>query len=333
MTDNTTETGISTNPFIAALTDFGVTSFHSTNVASLFMMRDKDAEALVSASRGAGSTRANYSRMNLLPAPYNAEARAVAACVTSARTLFVAMTLPFQKVGDGARGDRLVSVKNQFDAEYIGGMRQYKAQLAEAREELGRMLPYRIDQIDKDPDVLGAPGFVQAAWYPTSEDIEKINFAVTPPRPIAHPQQCTFMPVSEAMGLAYARNYEAELIDQFKFGQQDVAKTTIENVRRLADSYRNYAEYHDGSQEGRAPRVVASTLSNLQHSVRIMRQYAVDGTEEGRALVEIAGRIEKELAPPERTIEDVKSSPALARALSQKATTIMAEVEELDVLF
>lgn len=296
-----------------------------------FSKSDKEARHDLAHSRGADEQSFRVTKL-LLPTGYDAELRAVKKTLNAVYTHYLRHTVPFgQGAAGGAEGDRLLRASTSFSTTWIQGMQALSKQLDQEREALAVALPGRIAQIQAD-GVLGAA--FDASQYPGPDDIrESFSFKLEGPEPLADGGNYTSLPLDESLSKALEKRQEARVTEKVAFMQQSVARMVLEQIKNLSANLSKLVDHDAQTSSGKAPRIFASLTDNLRHSIGMMREYAVPSTEAGRAVIELADRVEADLVPAGRTATDFKDSIPLARAVSAKAADLAADIEGMGVLF
>lgn len=102
----------------------------------------------------------------------------------------------------------------------------------------------------------------------------------------------------------------------------------LEEVKRMADNLAKYAgyapEYNDeGKLSTRAPQLYDSLVTNVQHSLTMLRATAVGDTTK---LTELADKIDQKLV--QYPVESLKNDPGLARKVSEAAKEISDAIDD-----
>lgn len=296
-----------------------------------FSKSDKEGRRSLAASRGADEKAYRVTKL-LLPKGYDAEFQAVKKTLGLIYAHYIKHTMPYGQGADGsAEGDRLLAAATNFSQTWLVGLSQMSKQLDAEREALAVALPQRIAEIQAD-GILGSD--FDPAAYPSPDDIRaSFTFKLEGPEPLSNHDNYKSLPLDEKLAAALQKRQEARTAERVAFGQQSIANDALGFVRTMADNLKRLAEHMEQDGSGKSPRIYDSLTENLKHAVGIMRTYALDSTEQGRAVKALAERIEQELVPASRKAADFRDNATLARVTAEKAATLAEEIEDMEVLF
>lgn len=272
----------------------------------------------------------------LLPKGYDGEWNALKGALNKAYTEFMKTTMPFGvsasgKSADGARVVHVDQIMPQEGASWISVMSGYSREIAQKREEFALALPGVLSRLSTDPKYQQQ---FDESQYPTPEQIrESFKFVIDGPEPIG---RFDYIPLTGKMGAALATRFDTQIASRVSFGQQQVAKELLHYVKTLGDNLSalsGHADAPDSPTKGKAPRIYDSLTTNLEHIVIKARQFALAGTAEGAALLELADRVRLELVPEGRTSSDFKANVPLARATAKKAAQLASDVESMELFW
>lgn len=289
---------------------------------------DKDARHRLAQIDGVGDEAYRVSKI-VIPAAHAGPYIDVKKALAAAKDDFNRTTMPIGMTAGGkASPDRVVTTEQIMNENWLGMMMAHAKRVDAAREAFAVALPAMMTAVQNDPAF--AAKFDPTEW-PTADQIrDSFKFTISGPDPIG---DFSYVSITGGMAQALSKRFDAKLAKQVEYGQMRTAKEMLDYMQAMADSLFSLSEFLEKGGKAKRPKVYETLTTNLQGIVEKARTFAIRDTDSGKALLDMAKKIEDALVPPGRTSDDFKDNLPLARATAEKASALIEELSDISFDF
>jgi hypothetical protein len=275
----------------------------------------KDASRVLAEKYG-GNERAFKGSENLLPSPHDEEYKELKSAYGSVRAAFYLVTMPYGSTVDAksgktrADGKRAIIASKIVDGTFLAQMQVLVEQLEQARNKFAAVLPDRIAAI-KAESALGSQ--FDESRYPTTEQVlSSWYYDEILPEPILDASAVKNMGLPPEVAQMIEENLARKVQAQVQFGQQQLVEETMKYVKTMVTNLTKLNAYFNGQHKGKRPSIFDSLVDNVKDSLDKLKTYALPGTTEGGAVLQLVAGIEQRLDMDDIEMSDLKNDGKVA---------------------